>query len=579
MKRFISPGLIGLLLIIPLLLSCGSGGGSDSDNPQPPPGSKDPADIVASVRYQVANISYSQSASIIAKVFDYNGDRVIDGTRVRFTINQNNVTKTPFSGGSFRFSNGSTTFDTTTVNGFCTAVLSFVGVLTDPSAIVRVTVQPVGFNQVFENVDLVFFSNASVGFTLVLTTDKSTITGDGLSSTNIHVKIINAFGAPPQGPVEVNFSRNPNDVGSFNTTSVVTDNNGEATVTFTSSKVREAVSVIIMAEATVPVSGFSGGVSVSDIISVGLTPQVIGSITLARGTNTIFTYVTTEGPQETTITAQVFDVGGVPIVDNTVIKFSAVDQQIGQPLGLIPPFALTKDGVAEVIFQAGLKAGLAVVTATDSSGSISGSTFIEIRTDLKINPINAQDPNENNLASGIINRSYLFRLAPLVSGGVIPYTFSVISGSLPPGLTLTEAGDITGTPTETGTFTFTVQVEDAVGNTVSASFKIDINSSGLFIDPSSFTFTSGSASSQDLIAKIITSGGDVEDLTRTYEWNFEIYGVSPASAFTFAAGSGTRAVLAYDGTKIVTGGTIIVTVTSNGETATAIGAVQAAATP
>jgi hypothetical protein len=574
MKRFLSTGLIGLLLILPLLFSCGSGGGSDSDNPEPPPGSKDPADIVASVRYVAANISYSQSASVIAKVFDYNGDPVVDGTRVRFTVNQNNVTKTPFAG-SFRFSNGSTTFDTATVNGFCTAVLSYVGILTDPSARATVTIRPIGFTQVYENVGLVFFSNASIGFTLILTADDSTITGDGLSSTNIHAKIVNAFGVPPQGPVEVTFSRNPDDMGSFNSDSVLTNGNGEATVIFTSSKVREAVSVIITAQALVPVSGFSDGVAVSDIISVGLTPQVIGSITLSRAANIIFTYSTDEGPQETKITAIVHDTGGVPIVDNTVIKFSAVDKFTGQPLGLIPPFALTSEGIAEVVFQAGLKAGVAVVTATDSTGEISGSTEIEIRSDFKINPIDAADPNNNKLSSGALNFPYLFRLAPLVEGGVVPYTFSIVSGSLPPGLNLSEDGEITGTPTQAGSFSFKVQVEDAVGNIVSASFRIDVAQSGLRIDPSTFQFTSGSADVKELVAKV----GDEEDLTRTHEWSLDASGVSPSSAITGEELTDTRFAVAYDGTEIVTGGTVIVTVTVGGETARAVGVVQAESTP
>ena len=50
-----------------------------------------------------------------------------------------------------------------------------------------------------------------------------------------------------------------------------------------------------------------------------------------------------------------------------------------------------------------------------------------------------------------------------VTGGDAPYTFSVGSGMLPPGLTLnTSNGDVSGTPTAPGTFT--IIVTDAVGN-------------------------------------------------------------------------------------------------------------------
>ena len=47
------------------------------------------------------------------------------------------------------------------------------------------------------------------------------------------------------------------------------------------------------------------------------------------------------------------------------------------------------------------------------------------------------------------------------SGGTPPYTFSIASGSLPPGLTLNPStGEVTGTPTATGHFVFVVQVTD-----------------------------------------------------------------------------------------------------------------------
>src|SRR5581483_1615540 len=48
-----------------------------------------------------------------------------------------------------------------------------------------------------------------------------------------------------------------------------------------------------------------------------------------------------------------------------------------------------------------------------------------------------------------------------VTGGTAPYTFSLTSGSLPAGLTLSTAGRLHGTPATAGTSTFTAQAGDA----------------------------------------------------------------------------------------------------------------------
>jgi hypothetical protein len=63
-----------------------------------------------------------------------------------------------------------------------------------------------------------------------------------------------------------------------------------------------------------------------------------------------------------------------------------------------------------------------------------------------------------------------------ISGQTNPVTWSITSGSLPTGLTLnTSTGNIHGTPTATGTFTFTLHVVDADGNTGSQVCSITIN--------------------------------------------------------------------------------------------------------
>ena len=61
------------------------------------------------------------------------------------------------------------------------------------------------------------------------------------------------------------------------------------------------------------------------------------------------------------------------------------------------------------------------------------------------------------------------------TGGTAPYTWSVATGTLPAGLTLSTAGVVMGTPTTQGTSTFTVQAQDSLGSIGSGLFSIIIS--------------------------------------------------------------------------------------------------------
>ena len=68
-------------------------------------------------------------------------------------------------------------------------------------------------------------------------------------------------------------------------------------------------------------------------------------------------------------------------------------------------------------------------------------------------------------------RGYAYSQTFTASGGTMPYTFST-SGTLPPGLTLSHTGVLSGTPTATGAFTFTVIVTDSTLQTASQTDTI-----------------------------------------------------------------------------------------------------------
>ena len=158
------------------------------------------------------------------------------------------------------------------------------------------TIRPVGFIQVYENVNLAFYSNASSTFLMFLTVDDSTIIGDGFSTTNIRVKVYNSFGVPPDTGTVVTFSLDP-EVGTLSTESVLLNEVGEAVVGYTSAQVAEPISILVTASSTIE-TGLFLPITVSDVISIGLTPQKIGSIEVtAESTGVVCVFLSMTTPR------------------------------------------------------------------------------------------------------------------------------------------------------------------------------------------------------------------------------------------------------------------------------------------
>lgn len=76
----------------------------------------------------------------------------------------------------------------------------------------------------------------------------------------------------------------------------------------------------------------------------------------------------------------------------------------------------------------------------------------------------------DSLPSAAVGISYNVTFS--VIGGFPPYVWSVSAGALPPGLSLSSDGVISGIPTAAGNFAFTILVVDGVGQSDNISGRM-----------------------------------------------------------------------------------------------------------
>ena len=124
------------------------------------------------------------------------------------------------------------------------------------------------------------------------------------------------------------------------------------------------------------------------------------------------------------------------------------------------------------------------VTATDTGSTGSGAPF-SVAQNYTIDvpaPTIAISPAVVPAADAGVAYSQILTS----SGGVAPYTLALTSGSLPSGLTFS-AGTLSGTPTEVGSFNFSITSTDNFGQTGTRAYTLTVNAPTLALTPASGT--------------------------------------------------------------------------------------------
>ena len=116
----------------------------------------------------------------------------------------------------------------------------------------------------------------------------------------------------------------------------------------------------------------------------------------------------------------------------------------------------------------------------------------------------------------VANQDLAYSQAITASGGTEPYGYAVTSGALPPGLTLSSDGQLAGTPTTNGTFSFTATATDAIGYAGAVSYSLGI----------------------DAAPTIVVSPGSLQAAVYGVPYQQAFTAAGSAGPFTFAVTSG-----------------------------------------
>jgi hypothetical protein len=138
--------------------------------------------------------------------------------------------------------------------------------------------------------------------------------------------------------------------------------------------------------------------------------------------------------------------------------------------GILPPglgFASTTSGTVISGVPTAVGTYQFILEATDNFGDAGTAV-------LSITIVSGTAITTTALMNGVVGQIYNVQLACTVCTG---YTWSISAGALPPVLSISPGGDITGTPTTVGTFTFTVSLTSTSPpvNIVTQALSITVN--------------------------------------------------------------------------------------------------------
>jgi hypothetical protein len=260
----------------------------------------------------------------------------------------------------------------------------------------------------------------------------------------------------------------------------VTDSSG-ATSTGCAITINPALSVTCAAVNTGEVGvAFNSGPMTVTGGTVPYTYSVVGTLPAGLILNTSTGAITGTATAAGTFSVQVKDANGAtstgcaitinPALSVTCVVINAIQ---GVAITPVTMSASGGTGTGYTFTATGLPAGLSMSTAGTISGTptVNGTfSYTVTVTDSNGNKgtLNCSvmvAPSISASCVSILNAAQNEAITPVqmtANGGTGPYTFSATG--LPTGLTLSSNGTISGTPTQSGTFNYTVTIKDSAGH-------------------------------------------------------------------------------------------------------------------
>lgn len=166
----------------------------------------------------------------------------------------------------------------------------------------------------------------------------------------------------------------------------------------------------------------------------------------------------------------------------------------------------------------------ATIRAKDANGLSASKPFTFIVDAAPVLPLEIY--TGSTLASGRVGSSYNADL--LAGGGVAPYRWNMLTGStLPSGLTLTSSaggvGQLRGTPTASGSYTFSVKLLDSRDASLTKTFTLSVSPAVTIPDPftgPALTITASGSAPNGTVGTNYSTALTASGGTAPYRWNF-----------------------------------------------------------